>query len=68
LPPSLLQVFESIALFISVVLANAVISEGKSHWMQGLVLLATYAIVAVAFFSHASGVALAEGGGEALLR
>ena len=63
-----MQVFESVTLFASIVVANTVIAEGKSHWMQGLVLLATYAIVAVAFFSHASGVAPAEGGGEALLR
>ena len=34
------QVFECVTVFLAVILANTVISEGKSHWMQGLVVFA----------------------------
>ena len=46
------QVFECVTVFLAVILANTVISEGKSHWMQGLVLLVTYVAVGAAFLLH----------------
>jgi len=45
--------FETIAVFLSVLIANAIASDGKSNWLEGAMLLGTYAIMAAAFFLHA---------------
>jgi Ca2+:H+ antiporter len=39
------------AVAVSVLLANSVSSDGRSNWLEGLLLLATYAILGIAFFS-----------------
>lgn len=39
------------AVGVSVLLANSVSSDGRSNWLEGLLLLATYAILGIAFFS-----------------
>ena len=44
--------FETIAVFLSVLIANAIASDGKSNWLEGAMLLGTYAIMAAAFFLH----------------
>ncbi|KAK4986399.1 hypothetical protein LTR66_007879 [Elasticomyces elasticus] len=50
--------FQISVLFISVLLTSFVISDGKSHWLEGALLMATYLIIAVAAFWYpASGVA-----------
>jgi len=41
--------FETLAVFLSVLIANAIASDGKSNWLEGAMLLGTYAIMAVAF-------------------
>tara|TARA_B110000438_G_scaffold295669_1_gene339051 strand:+ start:2729 stop:3955 length:1227 start_codon:yes stop_codon:yes gene_type:complete len=41
--------FETIAVFLSVLIANAIASDGKSNWLEGAMLLGTYAIMAIAF-------------------
>lgn len=46
------QTFELVAIIFSVFIANSVIEDGKSHWYEGLQLLVTYAIIAVAFYIH----------------
>ncbi|HJM67466.1 MAG TPA: calcium/proton exchanger [Candidatus Thalassarchaeaceae archaeon] len=45
--------FETIAVFLAVLIANAIASDGKSNWLEGAMLLGTYAIMAAAFFLHA---------------
>jgi Ca2+:H+ antiporter len=35
--------------FLSVLIAIHVTSEGESHWFEGIQLLAVYAVVALAF-------------------
>ncbi len=44
--------FELVAVAVSVLIANSVISDGKSNWLEGILLLATYAILGLAFFFH----------------
>ncbi|CAB4445127.1 unnamed protein product [Rhizophagus irregularis] len=44
------QTFETIALFISVLITNYLIQDGESNWLEGTMLLATYIIVGLAFF------------------
>jgi Ca2+:H+ antiporter len=41
---------EIIAVVISIVAMTLVSSDGESHWLEGVMLLAVYAILALAFF------------------
>jgi Ca2+:H+ antiporter len=44
--------FELIAIALSILITNFVISDGESNWFEGLQLMMAYAIMAVAFFFH----------------
>lgn len=46
------SMFEVITVVLSVLIANLVIEDGESNWLEGLQLIAAYAIMAVAFFFH----------------
>jgi Ca2+:H+ antiporter len=48
----LFETFEVAAAVIAVALANQVIRDGESTWLEGVQLLAVYAVLAVAFFVH----------------
>lgn len=41
---------ETAATFMSVLVANSIMSDGKSNWLEGVMLLACYIILALAFF------------------
>ncbi|KAL1872993.1 hypothetical protein Daus18300_004134 [Diaporthe australafricana] len=42
--------FEVVSLFATVLLLNLIISEGKNNWVMGVLLLADWALVAIAAF------------------
>jgi len=42
--------FETIILFVSVMLVNLLIQDGKSNYMEGLMLITLYLVVAIAFW------------------
>ena len=42
--------FETIATFLAVLIANSICSDGKSNWLEGILLLGTYSILAVSFW------------------
>lgn len=42
--------FETIVLFVSVLLVNLLIQDGKSNYMEGLMLVALYCVVALSFW------------------
>ena len=46
--------FEIILLFVSVLLVNYLIGDGKSHWLEGVLLMMMYLIIALAawYVSH----------------
>ena len=44
--------FELVAVVVSVWLANSISSDGMSNWLEGVLLLATYTILALAFYFH----------------
>jgi Ca2+:H+ antiporter len=44
--------FEVIALVIAITVANLISFGGRSNWLDGTLLLATYLILAVAFYYH----------------
>ncbi|EQB51501.1 calcium/proton exchanger [Colletotrichum gloeosporioides Cg-14] len=41
------DLFQVAVLFVAVLLVNYLISDGKSHWLEGLQLICLYAIIAV---------------------
>ena len=43
--------FETIALFISVVITNYIIQDGKSNYLEGILVLATYAVISIAVYN-----------------
>jgi Ca2+:H+ antiporter len=44
--------FELVAVTVSVLIANSISSDGKSNWLEGTLLLATYVILGLAFYFH----------------
>ncbi|HIK26690.1 MAG: calcium/proton exchanger [Oscillatoriaceae bacterium SKW80] len=44
--------FELVAVAVAVLIANSVSSDGRSDWLEGILLLATYMILGLAFFFH----------------
>ncbi|KAK7693989.1 hypothetical protein QCA50_003565 [Cerrena zonata] len=42
--------FETIVLFVSVLLVNFLIQDGKSNYMEGLMLVTLYLVIALAFW------------------
>ncbi|NJN58000.1 MAG: calcium/proton exchanger [Leptolyngbyaceae cyanobacterium SL_5_9] len=44
--------FEVIALAITVIVSNLILSGGRSNWLDGVFLLATYFLLGVAFYYH----------------
>ncbi|KAI9264100.1 calcium/proton exchanger [Phascolomyces articulosus] len=44
--------FETVILFASVLIVNYLIQDARSNWLEGALLLAAYAIIALAFWFH----------------
>ena len=44
--------FELIAVAVSVFIANSISSDGKSNWLEGILLLAAYTVLGFAFYFH----------------
>lgn len=44
--------FELVAVAVAVLIANSISSDGRSNWLEGMLLLATYIILGLAFFFH----------------
>lgn len=42
--------FQTISIFISVLIVNQLINDGKSNWLEGAMLLSAYCIIAVAYW------------------
>lgn len=42
--------FETAVMFVSVFIANYLIQDGESNWLEGAMLLGTYIIIALAFY------------------
>tara|TARA_B100001250_G_scaffold128890_1_gene109758 strand:+ start:308 stop:1435 length:1128 start_codon:yes stop_codon:yes gene_type:complete len=45
-------ILETIAVFLAVSIANLIAADGKSNWLEGLMLLSTYTVLGLAFFFH----------------
>ena len=44
--------FELVAVIVAVLIANSVSSDGRSDWLEGILLLAAYAVLGLAFYFH----------------
>jgi Ca2+:H+ antiporter len=44
--------FDLVAVAVAVLITNSISSDGKSNWLEGTLLLAAYAILALAFYFH----------------
>lgn len=44
--------FESVVLFLSVIIVNQALADGKTNWMEGLILFMVYILIAVAFWYY----------------
>jgi len=44
--------FELVAVAVSVLIANSISSDGKSNWLEGTLLLATYTVLGFAFYFY----------------
>lgn len=43
---------ELLAVAVSVFIANSISSDGRSNWLEGIMLLATYTVLGLAFYFH----------------
>jgi len=46
------QVFETVVFFVSVLVVNYLIQDGKSNWLEGALCIGMYAIIAIAFWVY----------------
>jgi Ca2+:H+ antiporter len=46
------NLFEIVAVGVAVVVANLISLDGRSNWLEGMLLLATYVILGAAFYFH----------------
>lgn len=44
--------FELLSVVVAVLVANSIIADGKSNWLEGTLLLATYAVIGLSFYFH----------------
>ncbi|KAG0202272.1 hypothetical protein BGX28_005157 [Mortierella sp. GBA30] len=44
--------FETSVLFVSILIVNSLILDGESNWLEGVMLLSTYVISAIAFYYY----------------
>lgn len=44
--------FELVAVAVAVFIANSISADGNSNWLEGILLLATYAVIGLAFYFH----------------
>ena len=44
--------FELLSVVVAVLVANSISADGKSNWLEGTLLLATYVVIALSFYFH----------------
>jgi len=44
--------FELVAVAVAVLISNSISSDGRSNWLEGSLLIAAYAVIALAFYFH----------------
>ncbi len=44
--------FELVAVAMAVIITNSISNDGRSNWLEGILLLITYAVLGIAFYFH----------------
>jgi len=44
--------FQIAVLFVAIILVNYLIADGKSHWLEGVLLMALYIIIALSAYFY----------------
>jgi len=44
--------FEAVVLFLTVITVNYVVADGQSNWLEGMILMCLYAVIAVALWFY----------------
>ncbi|MGB3297172.1 MAG: calcium/proton exchanger [Phormidesmis sp.] len=44
--------FELLSVVVAVLVANSISADGKSNWLEGTLLLATYVVISLSFYFH----------------
>ncbi|MGC1525038.1 MAG: calcium/proton exchanger, partial [Phormidesmis sp.] len=44
--------FELLSVVVAVLVANSISADGKSNWLEGTLLLATYTVIGLSFYFH----------------
>jgi len=44
------NLFETVVIFVSVLIVNQLIDDGKSNWLEGAMLMSAYCIIAIAYW------------------
>ncbi|OUM69216.1 hypothetical protein PIROE2DRAFT_38438, partial [Piromyces sp. E2] len=44
------SLFETVVIFVSVLIVNQLIDDGKSNWLEGAMLISAYCIIAIAYW------------------
>jgi Ca2+:H+ antiporter len=44
--------FELVAVAMAVIITNSISNDGRSNWLEGVLLLITYAVLGIAFYFH----------------
>ncbi|KZV83141.1 calcium/proton exchanger [Exidia glandulosa HHB12029] len=52
--------FESVALFLAVITVNYTVADGKSNWLEGMILMCLYVIIGTVFWFYPSNTALQQ--------
>ena len=45
-------ILETVSAFLAVLIVNSIAADGKSNWLEGAMLLSSYAVLAAAFLFH----------------
>ncbi|KAK4640448.1 hypothetical protein QC761_602790 [Podospora bellae-mahoneyi] len=56
--------FQVAVLFVAVLLVNYLINDGKSHWLEGMLLMCLYAIIAICSWWYPTDGSSISGGGN----
>ena len=46
------EIFQVAVIFVSVVITNYLIMDGKSNWLEGIMLIGVYVIVAISYWLY----------------
>lgn len=52
------DLYETAVIFVSVFITNSLILDGSSNWLEGVMLVATYIIIAISFYLLPDGLAI----------